>query len=118
MHADRGAGRHVSSSSIFLWFSTLLLDDYAALYSYGKEGATIEQIDRRYAWCKRMIRNYDDTYLSVFPVDWEMPAYVATEFCKMTKQHITKILQSSPTTIHSSSSTSHFCHTSDVLREW
>ena len=82
--------------SIFLWFSSLLLEDYVALYSYGKEGATIEQIDRRYAWCKRMIRNYDDTYLSVFPVDWEMPAYVATQFCKMTKQHITKMLQSNP----------------------
>ena len=79
--------------SIFLWFSSLLLEDYVALYSPGKEGATIEQIDRRYAWCKRMIRNYDDTYLAVFPVDWEMPAYVATEFCKQTKAHISKILQ-------------------------
>ena len=86
--------------SIFLWFSSLLLEDYVALYSYGKEGATIEQIDRRYAWCKRMIRNYDDTYLSVFPVDWEMPAYVATQFCKMTKQHITKILQGNPKVSH------------------
>ena len=78
--------------SILLWFSSLLLEDYVQLYAFGKEGATIEQIDRRYAWCRRMIRAYDDTYLPVFPSAWEMPCYIATHFCKMTRQHITKIL--------------------------
>ena len=72
-------------SSILLWFSSLLLEDYVALYAFGKDGATLDQIDRRYAWCRRMIRAYDDTYLPVFPSEWEMPCYIANHFCKMTK---------------------------------
>ena len=86
-------------NSILLWFSSLLLEDYVALYAYGKDGATIDQIDRRYAWCRRMIRAYDDTYLPVFPAEWEMPCYVATHFCKMTKAPNTAHTTAAPHTL-------------------
>lgn len=83
-------------TSIMLWFSSLLLEDYIALYSAGKEGSSLDAIERRYSWARRMIKNYDDTYQAVFPNEWEMPAFISTQFCKITKGHISKLLSSNP----------------------
>jgi hypothetical protein len=76
----------------FFRFCTLQLDEYAALFSLGKDGATIDQIERRYSWMKSWFRMYEQRYTKVFPAHWTLPVFISREFCKMTRMHIHKLL--------------------------
>ena len=79
-------------SDLLHWFCSLQLDEYSALFAPGKDGATVEQIDRRWSWMKNWMRTFDQRYSRVFPQAWAVPAMVAREFCKMSKAHINKLL--------------------------
>lgn len=74
------------------WFCNLQLDEYSALFAPGKDGATVEQIERRYAWLKNWLRTFEQRYSKVFPAHWAVAAMVCREFCKMSKMHINKLL--------------------------
>lgn len=47
--------------------------------------AWLDKIDRRYAWLKRALADYDEKYSRMFPNRWEMAERVTVEFCKITR---------------------------------
>jgi DNA-binding transcriptional ArsR family regulator len=78
---------------LFQWFTGLQLDEYSALFGVGKDGGSIDQIDRRYTWLKAWFRGYEQKYSKVFPHAWNVQMVLAKEFCKLTKMQIHKLLQ-------------------------
>ncbi len=47
--------------------------------------AWLDKIDRRYAWLKRALVEYDEKYSRIFPAQWEMAERLTVEFCKITR---------------------------------
>ena len=43
------------------------------------------QVDRRYAWLRRTLVNYEEECSSIFPTEWGIPERLAMEFCGNTK---------------------------------
>lgn len=50
--------------------------------------AWLDKIDRRYAWIKRQLVDYEEKYGRMFPEEWCMTERIAVEFCHITRyQH-------------------------------
>lgn len=47
--------------------------------------AWLDKIDRRYAWIKRQLVDYEEKYGRMFPEEWSMTERIAVEFCHITR---------------------------------
>lgn len=52
---------------------------------YLHEVAWLDKIDRRYAWIKRQLVDYEEKYGRMFPREWYMTERIAVEFCHVTR---------------------------------
>ena len=70
------------------WFLKTHLSEYTILYQESQESqelAWLDKIDRRYAWLKRALVEYDEKYSRIFPAHWDMAERLTVEFCRITR---------------------------------
>ena len=56
------------------------------------DNSSLSNIDRRFAWLRRKLKEYQKNYENIFPDTWALEPMLANEFCKTTKLHIDQIL--------------------------
>uniref|UniRef100_A0A452R0L5 Vps53 N-terminal domain-containing protein n=1 Tax=Ursus americanus TaxID=9643 RepID=A0A452R0L5_URSAM len=61
------------------------LSEYLVLFQENQDVAWLDKIDRRYAWIKRQLVDYEEKYGRMFPREWYMTERVAVEFCHVTR---------------------------------
>uniref|UniRef100_A0A4W3IF83 VPS53 subunit of GARP complex n=1 Tax=Callorhinchus milii TaxID=7868 RepID=A0A4W3IF83_CALMI len=71
----------------------ILADFEEAFPSQGTKVAWLDKIDRRYAWIKRQLVDYEEKYGRMFPVDWCMSERITVEFCHITRNELAKIMR-------------------------
>nr|SVE77464.1 EOG090X024P [Daphnia lumholtzi]SVE78094.1 EOG090X024P [Daphnia lumholtzi] len=77
---------------IIRWFVSLQLVEYSHLFQESEENAWLDRIDRRYAWIKRHLLNFEERMGRIFSQDWEMSERIAVEFCHLTRNELTRIM--------------------------
>nr|XP_054749550.1 vacuolar protein sorting-associated protein 53 homolog [Lytechinus pictus] len=75
------------------WFVTLQLQEYMVLFQESQDVAWLDKIDRRYAWLKRALVEFEEKYGPMFPRDWEVSERICVEFCNVTRTELGKIMQ-------------------------
>lgn len=55
------------------------------LLVHGVQVAWLDKIDRRYAWIKRQLVDYEEKFGRMFPPEWCMTERIAVEFCHVTR---------------------------------
>ncbi|RXM92816.1 Vacuolar protein sorting-associated protein 53-like [Acipenser ruthenus] len=55
--------------------------------------AWLDKIDRRYAWIKRQLVDYEEKYGRMFPGEWCMTERIAVEFCHITRIELAKLMR-------------------------
>ncbi|KAM7399407.1 hypothetical protein PAMP_018680 [Pampus punctatissimus] len=55
--------------------------------------AWLDKIDRRYAWIKRQLVDYEEKYGRMFPEEWCMTERIAVEFCHITRVELAKVMR-------------------------
>uniref|UniRef100_A0AAY4D8J8 Vps53 N-terminal domain-containing protein n=1 Tax=Denticeps clupeoides TaxID=299321 RepID=A0AAY4D8J8_9TELE len=55
--------------------------------------AWLDKIDRRYAWIKRQLVDYEEKYGRMFPEEWCMTERIAVEFCHITRTELAKLMR-------------------------
>ena len=58
---------------------------------FGMQAAWLDKIDRRYAWLKRTLINFEEDFAKIFPAEWAMQERVAVEFCHWTRYSLFKL---------------------------
>ncbi len=81
-------------NDILMMPAELILDPYQKIYKKA-ENATIENIEQRYAWFVRELRDFNDKYASAFPHYWGLVNYIVQNFTSITRVQILEILQGS-----------------------
>uniref|UniRef100_A0A8C0JCR6 VPS53 subunit of GARP complex n=1 Tax=Chelonoidis abingdonii TaxID=106734 RepID=A0A8C0JCR6_CHEAB len=71
----------------------ILADFEEAFPSQGTKVAWLDKIDRRYAWIKRQLMDYEEKYGRMFPQEWCMTERIAVEFCHVTRTELAKIMR-------------------------
>lgn len=52
----------------------------------------LDKIDKRYAWIKRHLLDFENKYGTIFPESWEVSERIVVEFCNITKSELSKIM--------------------------
>ncbi|KAJ5070948.1 vacuolar protein sorting-associated protein [Anaeramoeba ignava] len=74
------------------WFCQTRLQEYNTLFQPLTEGGSLESVDRRYIWFKKILKNYEANYSQMFPTYWLMEQVLSEEFCYLTRQHLDKLV--------------------------
>ncbi|XP_030383162.1 vacuolar protein sorting-associated protein 53 homolog [Scaptodrosophila lebanonensis] len=74
------------------WFIAQQLEEYMHLFHENQDIAWLDKIDKRYAWLKRHLLDFEDKYGAVFPLDWEVSERITVEFCRQTREQLAKIM--------------------------
>ncbi|CAD7667648.1 unnamed protein product [Nyctereutes procyonoides] len=69
------------------------LSEYLVLFQENQDVAWLDKIDRRYAWIKRQLVDYEEKYGRMFPREWYMTERIAVEFCHVTRAELAKIMR-------------------------
>ncbi|KAH3887882.1 hypothetical protein DPMN_011904, partial [Dreissena polymorpha] len=77
---------------LLTWFVKLQLTEYLVLFGENQDVAWLDKIDRRYAWIKRTLVDFEEKFGHLFPVDWEVSERICVEFCDLTRKELQKIM--------------------------
>ncbi|XP_054857331.1 vacuolar protein sorting-associated protein 53 homolog [Eublepharis macularius] len=69
------------------------LSEYLLLFQENQDVAWLDKIDRRYAWIKRQLVDYEEKYGRMFPLEWCMTERIAVDFCHITRTELAKIMR-------------------------
>lgn len=62
------------------------------LFHENQDIAWLDKIDKRYAWLKRHLLDFEDKYGKVFPLDWEVSERITVQFCTATRDELSKVM--------------------------
>lgn len=62
------------------------------LFHENQDIAWLDKIDKRYAWLKRHLLDFEDKYGKVFPLDWEVSERITVQFCTVSRDELSKVM--------------------------
>lgn len=74
------------------WFISLQLEEYVQLFHENQDIAWLDKIDKRYAWLKRHLLNFEDKFGRIFPGDWEISERITVKFCFITRNELSNLM--------------------------
>ncbi|XP_025991195.2 vacuolar protein sorting-associated protein 53 homolog [Solenopsis invicta] len=77
---------------LLVWFVNIQLQEYAHLFDENQDFAWLDKIDRRYAWIKKHLIDFESKFGIIFPQDWEISERIAVQFCHVTREDLTKLM--------------------------
>ncbi|KAI2622440.1 Vps53-like protein [Hypoxylon sp. NC1633] len=77
------------------WYVNTELREYRQVFRGNDEAGSLDNIGRRYAWFKRMVKGYEEEHSGIFPPHWRVGEMLAMAFCDGTKDDYKGILEKS-----------------------
>lgn len=77
---------------LLTWFVGVQLQEYAHLFDENQDFAWLDKIDRRYAWIKKHLLDFESKFGTIFPPDWEISERIAIQFCHVTREDLAKFM--------------------------
>ena len=71
-------------ASLLSWYSLLLLRDYRRIFGSSSEAGQLDNIARRFAWFRRVLKTHEDDNSVIFPPSWNVGAVLAGGFSEVT----------------------------------
>ncbi|KAK4704757.1 vacuolar protein sorting-associated protein 53, partial [Phenoliferia sp. Uapishka_3] len=86
-----------AKASLLSWYSLLLLRDYRRIFGSSSEAGQLDNISRRFAWFRRVLKTHEDENAIIFPPSWNVGAVLAGGFSEVTGNDLKSVLaRSSP----------------------
>jgi vacuolar protein sorting-associated protein 53 len=82
-------------SRLMTWYVNTQLREYRQVFRGNDEAGNLDNIGRRYAWFKRMLKTHEEEHAALFPPHWRANEMLATAFCEGTKDDFRGILERS-----------------------
>lgn len=74
-------------------FCNQQMESYDPLFPQGSTQAGLDQIDRRFAWFRRLLRGVDLRFDGVFPKHWRLQHRLCMRFLAQTRTALAEILE-------------------------
>ncbi|KAK7961603.1 uncharacterized protein PG986_002428 [Apiospora aurea] len=84
-----------AKSRLVAWYVNTELREYRQVFRGNDEAGSLDNIGRRYAWFRRMIKAYEEEHYGIFPPHWKVGEVLATAFCDGTRDDFKGILERS-----------------------
>ncbi|KAJ5921719.1 hypothetical protein N7454_009193 [Penicillium verhagenii] len=87
-------GEH-ARSRLVTWYCNTQLREYRQVFRNNEEAGSLDNISRRYAWFRRILKIYDEENATIFPTSWRVNELLANVFCEGTRDDYKGILSRS-----------------------
>ncbi|RAH70684.1 putative GARP complex subunit Vps53 [Aspergillus aculeatinus CBS 121060] len=87
-------GEH-AKSRLVTWYCNFQLREYRQVFRNNEEAGSLDNISRRYAWFRRILKIYDEEYAPIFPASWKVNETLTNIFCEGTRDDFKGILSRS-----------------------
>ena len=74
------------------WYVDLQLREYCSIFRPEDEVGNLDNLPRRFAFLKRICKNFDEEQVGVFPKEWNPSLLFCKKFCEHTKTHLNTLL--------------------------
>ncbi|GAA5952951.1 hypothetical protein JCM3765_003016 [Sporobolomyces pararoseus] len=88
-----------AKEALLRWYSLLLLRDYRRIFGSTSEAGQLDNISRRFAWFRRILKSHEDENGSLFPASWNVGAVLAGSFSEVTKNDLKSVLSKASSTL-------------------
>ncbi|KAI8983955.1 Vps53-like protein [Mycotypha africana] len=85
-----------TNEKIITKYVDLQLVNYRQIFRPTDEVAQLDNISRRYAFLKRILKVCDEVHAEIFPTSWSMSGRVCERFCEYTKADLDVVLKNNP----------------------
>lgn len=92
MTLDKFSNIFFHRKDLLVWFVNIQLQEYAHLFDENQDFAWLDKIDRRYAWIKKHLLDFESKFGTIFPQDWEVSERIAVQFCHVTREDLAKLM--------------------------
>ncbi|SGY14176.1 BQ5605_C010g06090 [Microbotryum silenes-dioicae] len=82
-----------AKNGLFSWYTVLLLRDYRKVFGSNSEAGQLDNISRRFAWFRRILKTHEDENGTIFPSVWSVGAVLAGGFSEVTRDDLKSVLQ-------------------------
>ncbi|KAJ2548505.1 Vacuolar protein sorting-associated protein 53 [Coemansia sp. RSA 1933] len=73
-------------------YCALQLRAYVAIFQLDDDVSQVEHVSRRYAWLRRILRNYTEEHAALFPPRWRVDEELSRKFSEVTRDHLGEIM--------------------------
>ncbi|ORY68596.1 subunit of VP52-54 complex [Pseudomassariella vexata] len=77
------------------WYVNTELREYRQVFRGNDEAGSLDNIGRRYAWFRRMMKGHEEEHTAIFPPHWRVGEMLAMAFCDGTRDDFKGILERS-----------------------
>ncbi|BGP16853.1 hypothetical protein JCM10213_002616 [Rhodosporidiobolus nylandii] len=84
-----------AKNALLKWYSLLLLRDYRRIFGSTSEAGQLDNISRRFAWFRRVLKTHEEENGPIFPESWRTGAVLAGGFAEVTKNDLKSVLAKS-----------------------
>ncbi|WRT66449.1 uncharacterized protein IL334_003407 [Kwoniella shivajii] len=70
----------------------LQLAEYRRIFRSTDEAGQLDNVPRRYAWFRRVLKHHDEEDASLFPPSWEMTRLLVSNFAEYTRSDLANVL--------------------------
>ncbi|GAA5915432.1 hypothetical protein JCM6882_001421 [Rhodosporidiobolus microsporus] len=88
-----------AKNALLKWYSLLLLRDYRRIFGSTSEAGGLDNISRRFAWFRRVLKTHEEENGGVFPEGWRVGAVLAGGFGEVTKNDLKTVLSKSASSL-------------------
>ncbi|PVU92470.1 hypothetical protein BB559_003704 [Furculomyces boomerangus] len=82
-------------NKIIEYYIETQLRSYKDIFQLNDDVSELENVSRRYAWLRRILRNYTEVHESLFPEKWEIGLNLCFRFCSLTNEMLHEQLKNS-----------------------
>lgn len=84
-----------AKKEIIIWYSSVQFAAYRNAFQPMGDAAALDKTERRYAWMKKLLRQYDEDHSNIFPSSWLVDERICIDFVEITAKHMSDILEQS-----------------------
>jgi hypothetical protein len=84
-----------AKTRLVTWYVNTELREYRQVFRGNDEAGSLDNIGRRYAWFKRMLKTHEEEHAAIFPPHWRVSETLAMAFCDGTREDFKGILEKS-----------------------
>ncbi|RYP08150.1 hypothetical protein DL765_008907 [Monosporascus sp. GIB2] len=84
-----------AKARLVTWYVNTELREYRQVFRGNDEAGNLDNIGRRYAWFKRMMKTHEEQRAAIFPPHWRVGETLAMAFCDGTRDDYKSILEKS-----------------------
>ncbi|CCK70924.1 Vps53p KNAG_0F02590 [Huiozyma naganishii CBS 8797] len=82
-----------SKDEIIEWTLNKLLYEIKQIFQFDDEAGSLENLERRYIFFKKVLNNFNSKFASFFLPTWEMPLQLVSKFFSMTRKDLDILLK-------------------------